>query len=127
MITGSVAFGRSYYGNNECFLFSQSMTDEDEDVVELKDPSDPSKLISIRLPYLHIYPSTLKNDYYMLSEADFMALGGGDGRFSLFIDGDLYKGYSSTAPTYSNPRPLCSNENGEYTCMALELWGIVQD
>jgi hypothetical protein len=74
---------------------------------------------------VEIYQSTGKNDYFMLSEADFLALGGGDGKFSLFIDGDLYKGHSESAPTFNNQRPLCGGGVREdFTCVSMELWGI---
>jgi hypothetical protein len=73
----------------------------------------------------------------MLSEGDFLAMGGGfvvvwkllvimcsNGKFSLYIDGDLYRGVSAVTPTFSNTAPLCGR-NGEFVVVGLEIWGFI--
>ena len=43
-----------------------------------------------------------RNDYFMLSAPQSVALGGG-GHFALFLDGELLHGTSGTSETFENP------------------------
>ncbi|KAI3649088.1 hypothetical protein MP228_006942 [Amoeboaphelidium protococcarum] len=105
---GTLTSGRSYYGSGECFLFKW-ITD---------DQTSKSSLIP--------YEWTQKNDYFMLSESDFMAMGSGDGKFGIFIDHELYRGFSSNAPTFSNTTPLCTDTaKGEFKIVNMEIWGML--
>lgn len=70
------------------------------------------------------YRSTGRNDYYMLCETGFIAAGCGEGKFGLWLDGQLEYGHSHGVPTFDND-PLSKDENFE--CMAFELWGLQTD
>lgn len=48
-----------------------------------------------------------KNDYMVLSEPGFIGLGGGDGKFGLWIHSDLERGHSARCATYEN-EPLAA-------------------
>ncbi|KAI3629693.1 hypothetical protein MIR68_011128 [Amoeboaphelidium protococcarum] len=105
---GTLTSGRSYYGSGECFLFKWITGDQ----------TSKSSLIP--------YEWTQKNDYFMLSESDFMAMGSGDGKFGIFIDHELYRGLSSNAPTFSNTIPLCTDAvKGEFKIVNMEIWGML--
>ncbi|KAF9961698.1 oxidation resistance protein 1 [Mortierella alpina] len=45
---------------------------------------------------------TGKNDYMILSEPGFIGLGGGDGKFGLWIHSDLERGHSASCATFDN-------------------------
>ncbi|KAI3630195.1 hypothetical protein MIR68_011630 [Amoeboaphelidium protococcarum] len=105
---GTLTSGRSYYGSGECFLFKWISDDQ----------TSKSSLIP--------YEWTQKNDYFMLSESDFMAMGSGDGKFGIFIDHELYRGFTSNAPTFSNTTPLCTDAvKGEFKIVNMEIWGML--
>ena len=139
ILAGSVARGRSYYGTGECFLWRQpsnhahvptsSPLTSTPTTPAIPLPTSPSGTVTSPTTTsstdIYTYKWTQANDYLMLSEPDFLALGGGDGRFSLFIDGEFYKGYSVAGPTFSNTGPICSDsKTGEFTCAAVEVWGL---
>ncbi|KAF9089711.1 oxidation resistance protein 1 [Mortierella sp. AD031] len=50
---------------------------------------------------------TGKNDYMILSEPGFIGLGGGDGKFGLWIHSDLERGHSARCATFDN-EPLAA-------------------
>ncbi|KAJ1563640.1 oxidation resistance protein 1, partial [Cladochytrium tenue] len=51
-----------------------------------------------------VYKATGTNDYLILSEHGFLALGGGEGRFGLWVDAELYHGHSEPCQTFANAR-----------------------
>lgn len=99
------------------------------------------------VPKVKTYPWTGKNDYMILSDTDFIAIGGGyvfvvifiasafsnismhlfittccrNGKFGLWLNSNLEKGYSDTCPTFDNeslsPKP-------EFNCIEMEIWGF---
>lgn len=77
----------------------------------------------------------------ILCNSDFIAIGGGyvfvfvfsylvliffcivsEGRFGLWLNSDLEKGYSTTCPTFDNE---CLASKPQFQCMELEVWGLV--
>ncbi|OAQ29841.1 TLD-domain-containing protein, partial [Linnemannia elongata AG-77] len=50
---------------------------------------------------------TGKNDYMILSEPGFIGLGGGDGKFGLWLHSDLERGHSARCATFDN-EPLAA-------------------
>ncbi|KAI9140387.1 TLDc domain-containing protein, partial [Paraphysoderma sedebokerense] len=90
-----------YYGTGECFLW------------KLEPTSSP------------ITPSTWtgKNDYFILSEVGFFAVGGGDGDFGLYLDSNLEHGHSASVPTFGNEVLTCTGGK-EFMCCGFEVWGI---
>ncbi|KAG2227095.1 hypothetical protein INT45_003825 [Circinella minor] len=89
----------SYYGTGECFLWKKIPT------------TDLCK----------VYPWTGKNEYMILAESDFIALGGGEGKFGLWINDDLERGHSERCPTFENE---ALSITPEFDCIQLEVWGF---
>ncbi|KAI8982963.1 TLD-domain-containing protein [Pilobolus umbonatus] len=89
--------GPRYYGTGECFLWK---CDEE---------------------HVKVFPWTGKNEYMILSDADFIAIGGGQGVFGLWINSELDKGYSQPCPTFDNE---ALSSHPEFECVELEVWAI---
>mmetsp|Transcript_96833 Transcript_96833/g.273671 ORF Transcript_96833/g.273671 Transcript_96833/m.273671 type:complete len:517 (-) Transcript_96833:58-1608(-) len=68
-----------------------------------------------------IYPWTLKNNYFMYSDSDLIAMGGGDGHHSIAIFEDLLKGHSSWTPTFGNPTLASAPD---FVVRDLEIWAF---
>ncbi|KAK4511811.1 uncharacterized protein ATC70_003810 [Mucor velutinosus] len=90
-----------YYGTGECFLWKLNQ-------------QEPQ-------PKIKVFPWTGKNDYMMLSDSNFIAIGGGDGKFGLWLNSELEKGHSSTCPTFDNEVLALQPE---FQCMEMEVWGL---
>jgi len=67
------------------------------------------------------YPATHCNQYFMLADPTFIAMGGGNGNFGFFLDEDIQFGYSSNCETYNNE--ILTEEN-EFECYGCEIWGL---
>lgn len=101
-----------YYGNGECFLW-KTVTGDDK--------------------ALEVYRWTGKNDYMILTESSFLSVGGGDGKYGLWIDSTLDTGQSSWCPAYDNT-VLCDDVvyaqhtddtcPGKFQCLGVEVWAI---
>lgn len=68
------------------------------------------------------YKSTGLNDYFMMCESGYIAVGCGEGKFGLWIDAQFENGHSHAVPTFNN-EPLSSREN--FVCVIFELWGLL--
>ncbi|KAI9205376.1 TLD-domain-containing protein [Polychytrium aggregatum] len=89
---------RGYYGNGACFLWRYNHA----------------------VDTMSLYLSTGLNEYYILSESGAnIAFGGGNGKFGLWLDEDLYRGHSSSCPTYNN-EPLA--QHPDFYCHNVEVW-----
>ncbi|RKO83692.1 TLDc domain-containing protein, partial [Blyttiomyces helicus] len=87
-----------YYGTGTCFLWKKLSDGE-----------------------LVAYAATGKNDYLMLSEPHFIALGGGNGDFGLWIDDELYHGHSAPCDTFNNDQ---LSSTVEFRIVGLEVWAF---
>ncbi|KNC96158.1 uncharacterized protein SPPG_08546 [Spizellomyces punctatus DAOM BR117] len=85
-----------YYGTGACFLW------------KLLDGGD-----------IKVFPATGHNDYLMLSEPHFIAFGGGEGHFGLWIDDELYNGHSGPCQTFDNEK---LSTTSEFEIVGLEVW-----
>ncbi|GES89619.1 TLD-domain-containing protein [Rhizophagus clarus] len=74
----------SYYGSGECFLWKYAKEGE------------------TLPPIVKFYKWTGRNEYMILSEHDYLAIGGGDGRTGLWVDSDLERGSSVRCDTFDN-------------------------
>jgi hypothetical protein len=87
---------RSYYGTGECFLFTL-------------------------YPSFNIYPWSQLNEYFIYSKEDTIALGGGSGKFALWLDKDLMQGSSAPCETFLNST-LSYQE--DFKPVIVEVWGF---
>ncbi|CAG8485440.1 5904_t:CDS:2 [Ambispora gerdemannii] len=95
----------SYYGNGECFLWKCKYEDDEKSST----------------PTVEFYLWSGRNEYLILSEHDYMAIGGGDGRVGLWINSDFEQGHSSPCETFEN-QTLSSFP--AFDCLGLEIWGF---
>jgi len=58
----------------------------------------------------------------MFCETHFLSVGGGDGRYGLWLDDSLARGVSSTCMTFGN-EPL-SDEGEKFDILGVEVWVI---
>ncbi|KAI9096638.1 TLD-domain-containing protein [Phlyctochytrium arcticum] len=105
--TESIHIKTGYYGTGFCFLWKKDPSKASDDT------NEPSKVA--------VYPATGENDYFMLSEPHFIAFGGGDGGFGLWIDDELFNGHSGPCQTFRNDQ---LSVKPEFELVALELWSI---
>lgn len=66
-----------------------------------------------------VYPWTMLNDYLVYSNGQFFAVGGGQGKFGLWLHSDLTHGYTESCGTFNNP---VLTINSAFECVALEIW-----
>lgn len=95
-LSHSLQSSPSYYGNGECFLWRESDT-------------------------LEVFNATGLNHYFILCEPSYISLGGGDGKYGLYLDATLERGVSNSCGTFNNP-PL--DEASDFFCVDLEIWEI---
>ena len=68
------------------------------------------------------FPYSGVNDYLIFCEQGFLSVGGGDGKYGLWLDGVLERGISSHCMTFGN-EPL-SEEGEKFEVVGVELWCI---
>ncbi|GBB83885.1 hypothetical protein RclHR1_10550005 [Rhizophagus clarus] len=93
----------SYYGSGECFLWKYAKEGE------------------TLPPIVKFYKWTGRNEYMILSEHDYLAIGGGDGRTGLWVDSDLERGSSVRCDTFDNE---VLSSTPDFDCMGFEVWGF---
>ncbi|KAJ3327746.1 oxidation resistance protein 1 [Blyttiomyces sp. JEL0837] len=86
-----------YYGNGSCFLWKSENGQ------------------------VKVFKATGTNDYLILSEPNFFALGGGEGHFGLWVDEDLYNGHSGRCQTFDNDQ---LSSTAEFDVVGLEIWAF---
>ncbi|XP_070160218.1 nuclear receptor coactivator 7 isoform X7 [Polyergus mexicanus] len=62
------------------------------------------------------------NLYFIKGNNESLAIGAGDGKFGLWLDGDLYQGRTQSCSTYSND-PLAPRE--DFVVKTLECWAFI--
>ncbi|KAJ1549794.1 oxidation resistance protein 1 [Nowakowskiella sp. JEL0078] len=70
-------------------------------------------------PIIKCFPATMKNEYYILSDSNCLAFGGGEGRFGLWVDNELLNGHSEKSIAFDNET---LSKESEFEVMALEVW-----
>jgi hypothetical protein len=82
-------------------------------------PPRPSPSPSIRFK---AFPYSGVNEYYVYCEPHSLSVGGGDGKYGLWLDDSLERGVSSTSLTFGN-EPL-SDEGDKFNVLGVEVWSI---
>jgi len=67
------------------------------------------------------YAATNRNEYFMLADPTFIAMGGGNGNFGLYLDEDIHFGSTSACDTFENE---ALTENKEFEVYGCEVWGF---
>ncbi|NXN44102.1 TLDC2 protein, partial [Rhinoptilus africanus] len=70
---------------------------------------------------LQVFGWTGRNNFFTKGDVDLLMLGGGSGRFGLWLDGDLHRGGSHPCETFDN-ETLSPRE--EFCVQDLEVWGL---
>ncbi|XP_046393019.1 TLD domain-containing protein 2 isoform X9 [Ischnura elegans] len=91
-----------FYGTGESFLFKFDIDSQDTTCT--------------------VYNWTGENIYFIKGNNESLAIGAGDGKFGLWLDGDLYQGRTQHCDTYGN-EPLVPS--GDFVIKTLECWAFV--
>jgi hypothetical protein len=89
-----------YYGSGECFLW-KVLPGVDE--------------------HVKVYKATGSNDFLIHTEHSYLSIGGGDGVFGLWVDGQLLNGHSQPSTTFDS-ETLCEKE--DFRIIGFEFWGL---
>lgn len=100
-----------HFGTGECFLWRLTGNSTE------KQPRRPS--VKLGNDQLQVYLATNENPYFIIAESEFLAIGCGDGKFGLLLDGDLLNGQSNHVPTFRNDI-LASDR--DFVCVGVEVW-----
>ncbi|XP_071052797.1 oxidation resistance protein 1 isoform X4 [Onthophagus taurus] len=73
-------------------------------------------------PEFQVYNWTGENLYFIKGNNESLSIGAGDGKFGLWLDGDLYQGRSEPCQTYGN-EPLTPNV--DFVVKTLECWAFI--
>ncbi|EMC99953.1 hypothetical protein BAUCODRAFT_49572, partial [Baudoinia panamericana UAMH 10762] len=68
------------------------------------------------------FPYTGENDFQILCQAEYLSLGGGDGKYGLWLDDSLNRGVSDTCLTFGNE--ALSEEGMKFDVLGVEVWYI---
>ncbi|KAJ2548343.1 oxidation resistance protein 1 [Coemansia sp. RSA 1933] len=107
----------SFYGQGTCFLWKAFRASPE----------------SRRKDAVKSFKYTGGNEYFILCDPDFVAIGGGRGKFGLWFKSDFLHGYSARCPTFNN-EPLCLDPSSpknadvdaqqEFVVGHLEIWAF---
>ncbi|OII71313.1 uncharacterized protein cubi_01788 [Cryptosporidium ubiquitum] len=88
-----------------------------------KNKEDGTRELPASVPRISVFPWSGKNCFYIYTDNSRIAIGGG-GSYSLTIDGEFFRGWSSPCSTYDSPS-LSSNE--DFLVNAFQVWTLVDD
>ncbi|KNE70363.1 hypothetical protein AMAG_14503 [Allomyces macrogynus ATCC 38327] len=91
----------TFYGTGESFVFEFDHTSKE----------------------LKAYHWTGLNDFFLLGEPSYFAVGAGDGKFAIYLDSNLEHGKSNPTETFDNP-VLASDTT--FFCLDCEVWGMAE-
>ncbi|KAK9241265.1 TLD-domain-containing protein [Lipomyces kononenkoae] len=115
-----------YYGNGECFLWKSRIINRTPDASTTSlalagGDSDTASTRSVNIQF-RAFPYTGINDYMILCEPGFLSVGGGDGKYGLYLDDRFEKGISNSCPAFGN-EPL-SESGTKFEIVGVEVWRI---
>ncbi|XP_047499439.1 TLD domain-containing protein 2-like [Penaeus chinensis] len=94
VLSCSLRVSELFYGTGESFLFSFH-------------------------PEFQVFPWTGENNFFVKGNNESLVVGGGDGNFGLWLDGDLYQGRTQPCKTFDNPQ-LTDTE--DFIIKTVECW-----
>ncbi|KAK5113496.1 hypothetical protein LTR62_003365 [Meristemomyces frigidus] len=68
------------------------------------------------------FPYTGANDFCIFCQPDYLSIGGGDGKYGLWLDDRLGQGVSDPCLTFGNER--LSEEGGKFDVLGVEVWYV---
>ena len=68
------------------------------------------------------FPYSGVNDYLIFCEPSFLSVGGGDGKYGLWLDGNMERGVSGQCMTFGNE--ALSEEGEKFEIVAVEVWCV---
>jgi hypothetical protein len=71
---------------------------------------------------IDFFQAISSNQYYMLADNHFIAMGGGNGKFGFYLNENLIDGYISPCMTFDYNSDITENE--KFECYGLEIWGF---
>ncbi|XP_074409577.1 TLD domain-containing protein 2 isoform X3 [Zonotrichia albicollis] len=83
-------------------------------------PDSPALLL-IRDTEAQVFRWTGRNDFFVNGDVNLLMVGGGSGRFGLWLDGDLHRGGSQRCETFDNE---ILSQREEFCIQDLEMWGL---
>ncbi|KAK9450009.1 TLD-domain-containing protein [Limtongia smithiae] len=101
-----------YYGNGECFLWKSKVIPPLATAASAANGKDSDAA----------FPYTGINDYMILCEPFFLSVGGGDGKFGLYLDDRFEKGTSNSCPAFGNE--ALSDEGPKFSIVGVEVWRV---
>ncbi|XP_050673175.1 nuclear receptor coactivator 7 isoform X4 [Leptidea sinapis] len=123
-----------FYGTGESFLFAfqrvedarrPSTTDNgdsrDKDA-DVKDNDDEREEQAVVKTKFKSWGWTGDNMYFIRGSNDNISIGAGDGKFGIWLDGDLYQGRTERCTTYGND-PLTTRE--DFVVKIMECWTFI--
>ncbi|CAK1600006.1 unnamed protein product [Parnassius mnemosyne] len=130
-----------FYGTGESLLFSfqrvredarrhsQPATDDskdkddtkEEEKKDEKDEKDADQAAPVKTKFKY-WGWTGDNMYFIRGSNDNISIGAGDGKFGLWLDGDLYQGRTQRCTTYGN-EPLTTSE--DFIVKIMECWTFI--
>lgn len=96
VLSCSLHVSELFYGTGECFLFRFH-------------------------PEFEAFPWTGENTFFVKGNNESLIIGGGDGRFGVWLDGDLYQGRTQSCKTFDNP-PMTDSE--DFVIKTVECWAF---
>ncbi|KAI8613757.1 TLDc domain-containing protein, partial [Chytriomyces sp. MP71] len=119
-----------YFGNGSSFLFkvtkgnspsSSHQNSQNAPSGSINDVGGNPPALAPSDMEVAVYKATGVNDYLILGQSHYIAMGGGEGHFGLWIDQDLYNGHSGHCHTFNNER---LSKKAEFVVQSLELWAF---
>lgn len=103
-----------YYGSGESFVFRVSPSPTPGTAAAQSSSALESKQVEV-------FPWTYENNFFMLSNKEQLAMGGGQDGFAFVLDADFISGSSRSSATFRNP-PLTAGDS--FRVLNLEVWGF---
>jgi len=102
-----------YYGSGESFVYR----------VGSCAAADSVTLSGRDVKSVEVFPWSYENNFFMLSNKEQLAMGGGQDGFAFVLDADFITGSSHCSATFRNP-PLATSNSDSFQVVNLEVWGF---